>query len=126
MDTNLTREELSRLEDRRCQAMIAADVATLADLFSDELTWTHSSARQDTKKSFLEALQAGGTRYLEIKRSEERILLHGDVAVITGVVDMRAVVKGDEKTLRNRYTNVWVSKDGGWRMVAWQSTAAPQ
>ena len=52
--------------------------------------------------------------------------VHGDVAVVTGLADMRASIKGEEKALRNRYTNVWEKADGTWRMVAWQSTAVPQ
>jgi len=116
--------ELLRLEKLRCDAMIAADVDALGALFSDRLTWTHSSARQDTKASFLAGLRAGGTRYLAMKRSDEQV--RGDIAVVTGLVEMRASIKGEEKELRNRYTNVWARVDGRWRMTAWQSTAARQ
>lgn len=117
--------ELLGLEARRCDAMVAADVGALDRLLSDDLTWTHSSARQDTKASFLAGLQAGGTRYLEIKRLDEQVRVHGDVAVVTGVAHMRASINGEERQLRNRYTNVWTRSDEGWRMVAWQSTAVP-
>ena len=118
--------ELLRLEARRCDAMIAADVDALDTLLSDRLTWTHASARQDTKASFLAGLRAGGTRYLEMKRSDEQVRVHGEVAVVTGLVEMRASIKGEERELRNRYTNVWVKVDSSWRMVAWQSTAVPR
>lgn len=118
--------QLSSLEDRRCAAMVQADLDTLGELFSDDLLWTHSSAHQDTKSSFLAGLGTGKTRYLEIRRSEEKILIRGDAAVISGIADMRAVVRGEEKALRNRYTNVWLCETGRWRMIAWQSTAAPR
>jgi ketosteroid isomerase-like protein len=118
--------ELLGLEARRCDAMIAADIDSLETLLSDRLTWTHSSARQDTKASFLAGLRAGGTRYLAMKRLDERVRVHGDVAVVTGLVEMRASIKGEVKELRNCYTNVWEKADGRWRMVAWQSTAAPR
>ena len=117
--------ELLGFETRRCDAMVAADVGALDRLLSDDLTWTHSSARQDTKANFLAGLQAGGTRYLEIRRSDEQVRLHGEVAVITGVAHMRASINGEERQLRNRYTNVWTRSDEGWRMIAWQSTAVP-
>jgi uncharacterized protein (TIGR02246 family) len=118
--------ELSSLEDRRCAALIQGDVASLAELLSEDLLWTHSSAHQDTKSSFLAALGEGAARYLKIDRSEEKIRVRDDVAVITGVADMRAVVKGEEMVLRNRYLNVWTREAGRWRMSAWQSTAAPR
>ena len=117
--------ELLELEARRCDAMVAADVGELDRLLSEDLSWTHSSARQDTKASFLAGLQAGGTRYLEIRRSDEQVRLHGEVAVVTGVAHMRASINGEERHLRNRYTNVWTRSDQGWRMIAWQSTAVP-
>jgi ketosteroid isomerase-like protein len=117
--------ELLRLEARRCDAMVAANVDELDILLADQLIWTHSSARQDTKTSLLEALRAGGTRYLHMKRTEERVRVHGDIAVVTGLVAMRASIKGEEKDLLNRYTDVWSKFDGVWRMIAWQSTAAP-
>lgn len=123
---NMTKSELLSLEDRRCAAMIQADLDALGVLLSDDLLWTHSSAHQDTKSSFLDGLRSGATRYLDIRRSEEKILIRGDIAVTSGVADMRAVVKGEEKVLRNRYTNVWAFEGGQWRMLAWQSTAAPR
>ena len=82
-------------------------------LLSDDLSWTHSSARQDTKASFLVGLQALGTRYLEIRRSDEQVRLHGEVAVVTGIAHMRVSINGEERQLRNRYTNVWTKSEKG-------------
>ncbi len=117
--------EVLGFEARRCEAMVAADLGALGGLLSDALTWTHASARQDDKASLLAGLRGGHTRYLEIRRSEERVHLHGEVAVVTGVADMRASIDGAERQLRNRYTNVWAKSDKGWQMIAWQSTAVP-
>ena len=121
-----TTDELLGLEARRCDAMVAADIAALDRLLSNRLTWTHASAHRDDKASFLAALQAGRTRYLDIRRSEERVDLHGEMAVLTGLADMLASIGGEVVLLRNRYTNVWAKSEGGWQMVAWQSTACPR
>ena len=119
----MSETELIRLEDRRYEAMLARDVAALRDIFADDLVWTHSSARVDTKANFLKALAAGTTRYLEIKRSDEKFRVHGNFAVITGLAEMHAVVNGSEKQLRNRYTSIWCRRNGAWKMIMWQSTA---
>jgi ketosteroid isomerase-like protein len=116
-------KDLASLEEQRCAAMIAADCPVLSELFADDLVWTHSSARVDTKANFLKALAAGTTRYLEIKRSDEKFRVHGNFAVITGLVEMHAVVNGSEKQLRNRYTSIWCRRNGAWKMIMWQSTA---
>lgn len=102
--------------------MIGADARTLSDIFADELIWTHASARVDGKASFLQALEKGSTRYLEIKRSDEQFRVHGDFAVVTGLAEMHVIVNADEKHLRNRYTNIWHHRDGAWVMIVWQST----
>jgi ketosteroid isomerase-like protein len=116
-------KELESLEQQRSAAMIAADCPVLSKLFADDLVWIHSSARADTKASFLQALAAGGTRYLEITSSDEKFRVYGDFAVITGLADMHAVVNGSEKQLRNRYTSIWHRRNGAWKMIMWQSTA---
>ena len=117
--------ELLQLEARRYDAMVAADLVTLDTLLSDELTWTHASAHQDGKASFMAMLRAGNTRYFEIRRSEERVRIYGDVAVLNGIADIRASINGEERQLRNRYVNVWAKTGEAWQMVAWQSTAVP-
>jgi len=114
---------LASLEEQRCAAMVAADCPVLSELFADDLVWTHSSAQVDTKANFLKALAAGSTRYLEIKRSDEKFRVHGDFAVITGLAEMHAVVNGSEKHLHNRYTCIWCRRNGAWKMIMWQSTA---
>jgi len=115
---------LSSLEDRRCAAMVEADLHALSDLFDDDLIWTHASAQVDTKKSFLVALADRSTRYVEIKRLDEVVRLHGNVAVITGIADMLVELSGDRRPFRNRYTNVWARRNGEWKMMASQSTSS--
>lgn len=118
-------QDLTDLEQKRAKAMVAADVETLSALLADDLTWTHASARVDSKPTFLDALKAGRVKYLDIKLSDERIRLHGEMAIITGLTTMRAIVGGEEKSIKNRYMNIWTRRDGSWQMIAWQSTAVP-
>ena len=120
------KNEVLDLEVRRCEALINADFSELDRLLSHQLTWTHASAHQDDKASFLATLQAGRIRYLQIRRSEEQVRLHGEVAVVTGVADMRASIHGEERQLCNRYIAVWAKFETDWQMIAWQSTAVPR
>ncbi len=117
-------KDIEKLELRRSEAMIQADQKTLADLFADELVWTHSSARVDSKQGFIASLAAGDLKYERIVLADQVIRLHGRFAVVTGLVEMSAVVKGEAKELRNRYTAVWENAGESWKMLAWQSTPA--
>ena len=50
-------------EATRIQAMLAADFAAVDRLLADELTYTHSNAKQDNKAAYLEPFLSGRTRY---------------------------------------------------------------
>ena len=50
------------LDAQRMTAMAQGDVGTLNALIADELVYTHSSARLDTKQSLIENMQIGQDR----------------------------------------------------------------
>lgn len=122
----MTADEIRKLEERRWAALLSADGAAVNELFADDLVWTHSSARVDSKASYVAALVSGATRYLSVERSEEKIRIHGDLALVHGAATMRVNVNGQEKEASTRYLCVWLRQQGRTQMVAWQSTPAPR
>ena len=56
-------ETVIDLDKKRMQAMVAKDVAALEAIIADDLIYTHSSARLDTKKSLIEGMVKGTTVY---------------------------------------------------------------
>ena len=69
------------LDRKRMQAMAAKDVATLQSVLGDDLIYTHSSARLDTKKSLIDAMVSGATVYTAIEPSEVKAQDLGDTVV---------------------------------------------
>jgi ketosteroid isomerase-like protein len=118
----LIEDRLLTLDKQRFEAMVDRDIETLDRMFHDDLLWTHASASVDGKQSFLERVRAGGAQYLEIVRDQARARVFGDAAIVSGVAAMRVVVNGVEKSVCNRYSNVWVKGADQWSMVHWQST----
>jgi ketosteroid isomerase-like protein len=57
MDADDTTATIAALEDRRFAAMCARDWATLDELLSDDLSYTHSSARVDSKASYIQGMR---------------------------------------------------------------------
>ena len=49
-------DEIIALEDRRIEAMTKGDVQALEEILADDLIYTHTTARIDTKSSFIEAI----------------------------------------------------------------------
>jgi ketosteroid isomerase-like protein len=118
-------QDILALEERRCAAMAANDVAALENLFHDDLIYTHSSAMVDTRASYLDTLRNGHTRYHSVQRSDEKVRVCGDTALVTGRAIIDVTVKGENKHLDTRFLDVWTKTPRGWKFIAWQSTKLP-
>jgi ketosteroid isomerase-like protein len=118
-------EKVIALDKRRMTAMAQKDIATLEALISDDLVYTHSSARLDTKRSLIGAMQSGATVYSAVEPSEVKAQDCGDTVVLTGRAQISVNSGGKAMSFAVRFTDVWVEKGGSWQMTAWQSTRLP-
>jgi ketosteroid isomerase-like protein len=110
------------LDRKRMTAMAEKDVATLNSVLSDDLIYTHSSARMDTKQSLIGAMQSGSTVYTSVVPSEVVAQDLGDAVVLTGVAAISVNSGGKPNSFKVRFTDVYAKKGGNWQMVTWQST----
>jgi ketosteroid isomerase-like protein len=116
------RQEVLAADARRFAAMVQGDLAALENLLTEDLTYTHSSGKVETRTEILESLRSGRLRYLAAEPSESAVRLHGETAIVTGRADLRVSAQGGELTLPVRFTEVWVKSSGVWKLAAWQST----
>ena len=56
-------EALMNVDTQRRVAMVSGDVVALGDYLADDLSWTHSSGKTDSKESFLAVVASGTTVY---------------------------------------------------------------
>ena len=128
-------EKVIELDRQRMAAMAQKDVATLNTIIADDLIYTHSSARLDTKKSLIGAMESGATVYTAVAPSDVVAQDLGDVVVLTGVAAISVTSGGTANSFRVRFTDVWANRAGSpggsqggsqegnqWQMVTWQST----
>ena len=106
------------------QAMAAKDVATLEAVLADDLIYTHSSARLDTKKSLI-GHDVGTTVYTSVEPSDVKAQDLGDTVVLTGIAQIKVVSNGTPNAFGVRFTDVYAKRNGRWQMVTWQSTRLP-
>ncbi len=116
------RQMIIELDKKRMTAMAQKDIATLNTLLSDELVYTHSSARIDTKESLIGAMQSGATVYNAVVPSDVKAQDCGDAVVLTGVARIGVNSGGNAMNFSVRFTDVYANKGGKWQMVTWQST----
>jgi hypothetical protein len=120
------RQTIIDLDKKRMDAMCKKDIPTLHALLSDDLVYTHSSARLDTKQSLLHGMESGTTEYVAIEPSEVKAQDCGTAVVLTGVARIRVLSNGKPNSFGVRFTDVYVNKGGQWQMVTWQSTRLPE
>jgi len=113
------------LDRKRMQAMATKDVATLETLIADDLVYTHSSARLDTKRSLIDGMVSGKTVYTAVEPSDVKAQDLGDTVVLTGVAQIKVTVNGTPNAFGVRFTDVYARRNGRWQMVTWQSTRLP-
>jgi len=118
-----TRAEILAVEDRRIAALLAVDLATLADLYDDTLVHIHAPGLVHTKAQLLEHV-ATRKAYLGIEREDLTVRVLGDVAVVTGrIVNRLASPDGSERLLAGPVTQVLRRcDDDAWRFVSFQMT----
>ena len=119
-------QKIIDLDQKRMHAMAQKDIAALNALLSDDLVYTHSSARIDTKQSLLRAMESGATVYTAVEPSDVQAQDLGDAVVLTGVARISVMSRGNPNTFSVRFTDVYANKGGQWQMVTWQSTRLPE
>jgi hypothetical protein len=117
-------EEVWQLEGKRRAALVAGDLKTLEALFSDEMTYTHTTGQVDTKKSYLKSLRSG-VRYEAMDLSDVNIARYDSTVVMVGVAQVAVKSPRGPIRFRARFTGVWARQHEQWRFAAWQTTRLP-
>lgn len=116
-------DELMSADTRRRAAMVAGDADKLEQYLADDLTWTHSSGKTDSKSSFLEVMAAGTTVYHSLDVRDTKIRPYGNMFILEGVVFGDVTKDGQDKKLVNRFLTVWQRRENSeFVLHAWQST----
>ena len=115
-------EKVIDLDKQRMTAMANKDIAALEKLIADDLIYTHSSARLDTKQTLIGAMQSGTTVYTEVTPSDVVAQDCGDTVVLTGKARIGVMSNGKPNAFTVRFTDVYANRGGQWQMVTWQST----
>ncbi|WP_417284907.1 nuclear transport factor 2 family protein [Comamonas sp.] len=115
--------EILEREQQRCDAMKRGDFDRLKELLHPDLTHVHAKGQVDSYESYF---RSGGTHvdYQQIDRSDLRVQVLGDTAVMTGRQLLVAVRKDGSGTVRidSQVLQVWTEHEGQWRQIAFQTT----
>src|SRR6201995_4966961 len=93
------------LDRKRMTAMAEKDVAALRELLADDLIYTHSSARLDTKQSLIGNMESGSTVYQAVEPSDVKAQDLGDAVVLTGSCRISVMSQGRANSFSVRFTD---------------------
>jgi ketosteroid isomerase-like protein len=117
--------EVLEQERRRGQALVARDEATLRALFADDLVHIHSTGNLNNKSELMHHVMHV-LLFLSVERSELKVAVHGDVAVMSGRMNaqMRRFDKPEATATESWVTQVWVRRGAAWVQTHFQATRA--
>jgi len=111
-------EAIRRLDQERIQAQIHADATALDRIYADDFIGIGPSGTVRTKPQVLADFTSHDLKFQSITTDEVRIRVYGNTAVETGQTTTVGQDKGKVVPRDNRFTRVWVRRQGRWRLVA--------
>lgn len=115
---------LRRLEQRRSDAMEAADAAVLNEVFAADFHLVHGDGTVDDKRGAIEA--ALRVRRRVVVPRELSIRFFGETALLTGPVTLAVMLDGRETTVRVFMSQLARCESGRWQFVWAQVTLIPE
>ena len=102
--------------------VIRKDIKKLELLYADDFVFTHGTGLVDSKASWLKAIQNPEVLYLKRKQDSTKVEMHGDVAIVTGRLDIER--EQNEKVYQYGiwYVRVFVRKENRWQLISHRTT----
>ncbi len=117
--TDARETQIRQAEERLRLAMLHSDVPTLDELLSPDLIFTMHTGQVVGKQDDLATHQSGVLTFREIAYSDQRLRLHGDVAIVSVRVHISAAFAGVNAEGDYRFTRIWApSATGAWQVIA--------
>jgi ketosteroid isomerase-like protein len=114
--------DVERLEQKRMQAVLSADMPALYAIYADDFFYNTGSGVLQTRAQYLPRYASGEIKVTKADSEPRDIRVYENTALVTGIVHVNLVNKGEEKLLHLRYLDVWIKRANGWVLVARQST----
>ena len=119
------RAELKRLSDAWDQAIIRKDRKAIADNMTEDFRHISGGGAISSKKPFVDDLMAPDVRIDPYTVEDFEIRLYGHVALLSGRTRMKGSEGGKPFTSHYRYIDIYVKKNGKWRVASVQISRMP-
>jgi ketosteroid isomerase-like protein len=115
-----TVQELDDLGQAWAKAELNADVDFLDRLLADDFIGIGPLGFLLTKQQWLMRHRSGDLKFIQFTWDEVQTRLYGDTAIVIGRQSQVATHKGEDANAQLRMTQVYVRRDGAWRLAGVQ------
>ena len=121
-------DSIKQAEKDWAVGVVKKDYAILDRVLADDLQYTHSDGRLDTKKDYIESLRSGKQTYDAAEHQSMDVRMIGkDVALVRARLRMTATSGGKPAVPANfSVLRVYKNNAGKWQMVGHQSARLAQ
>ena len=116
--------EIRKLEKSQSEAFLNKDFATLEEIYAKDLVNNSPSNKVVVRDSIFIFIKLGIIDCSYYERIIEKINFIENIAVSMGyeIVKPSGTARNAGKTVKRRYTNIWMKNKKSWQLVARQST----
>jgi uncharacterized protein (TIGR02246 family) len=114
--------EIRAVDEQRRRAYLAGDYETVATLLADDFFLTNAQGVVRDKAGVVALWKSGDRVVQSLDFSDVVIRAAGPVAVVTGQSTVVESDKGEDRSGDQRFTRVYVKRDGRWLLWVYQLT----
>ncbi len=89
---------------------------------ADQIKKMETNGQMTNKSQMVEGFKSGQNKLTADDLSDMTVRVYGNVAVLTGKMDVKGTMGGKDVTGQGMFTRVYVKKGGHWQAVALQQT----
>ena len=125
-DESAVRARLKAQADAWDQAIVRKDRAAIEANMAADFRQIDGAGHVETLKSFVDDLMAPALRIDPYAVEDFEIRLYGDTALLSGRTRMTGSYEGKPFKTHYRYIDVYVRRDGVWKIVSVQISKLPE
>jgi uncharacterized protein (TIGR02246 family) len=118
--------EILKINQEYDKAIISRDAEAYERILADDFIFTDYKGNVSNKRQEIEKVRTGDLKFQSGKSDDVQVKIYGKTAVVTGRFTAKGQSKNQNFTFVERYTAVFVKRNGRWQMVAEQSTEIAQ
>ena len=119
-------QPISQIEAEATKASLQNDTAFFENLMADDYFGIGPAGNLVSKNQAIAERKSGALQWQDIKASEERLQVFGDIAVTTGLWAVKGTMAGHDISGSVRYTRIYRNVNGTWKLIHNQLTSVAQ